>query len=79
MSGNKSETVVIEEKEYRYWKNSIYDDLLSGNSILKPILKYSKQSAFNLDLLRIYLITIRNMKRKLSKNLSDSRFYHAGL
>lgn len=64
MSGNKSETVVIEEKEYRYWKNSIYDDLLSGNSILKPILKYSKQSAFNLDLLRIYLITIRNMKKE---------------
>lgn len=64
MSNNKSETVVIEEKEYKYWKNTIYENLLFGNSILKPILKYSKKSIFNLDLLKIYLINIRNMKKE---------------
>lgn len=64
MSNNKSGAVVIEEKEYRYWKNIIYDNLLFGNSILKPILKYSKKSIFNLDLLKIYLINIRNMKKE---------------
>lgn len=64
MSNKKSETVVIEEKEYKYWENIIYDNLLFGNSILKLVLQYSKRSIFNLDLLKIYLINIRNMNKK---------------
>ena len=64
VSDKKSEPIVVEEKEYKYWRNIIYDNLLFGNSILMSILQYSKQSTFNLELLRIYLIIIRNMKKE---------------
>ncbi len=60
----KSGNVVIEEKDYKYWKNLVYDRLLSGGSILHMILQYSRKFSFNLDLLRNYLINIRNMKRE---------------
>lgn len=61
---NKSGNVIIRESEYKYWRNVVYDKLLSGECILRVILQYSRESIFNLELLRNYLINIHNMKKE---------------
>lgn len=56
--------IYIKENEYQYWRNVVYDNLLSGISILRMILQYSRKSVFDLNLLKNYLINIRNMKKE---------------
>lgn len=61
---NKVGEITIPIEEYKYWRNGIYDKLMKGLSLLGDILTYSKKSKFNLDLLKVYLLKIRNMKEE---------------
>ncbi|WP_455665817.1 hypothetical protein [Phocaeicola sp.] len=61
---NKKQNEIIEETDFKYWRNIIYDKLLLNKSIVSDIRKWSVQNQFNLTLLKSYLINIRNMKKE---------------
>ena len=49
---------------FRVWRNTVFDNLISGKSILKQILKYVKNHPFCFDIVEIYQINIMNMDKK---------------
>ena len=61
---DKMTEVKITEEQFKYWKNSIYEKLLNGKSIVSDIREWSENHEFNLDLFKRYLIKIRNMKKE---------------
>jgi len=53
---------------YKVWRNSVFENLLSGKSILGAFLKHSKTQRLNFKIVELYQINIQNMdKRSLSK------------
>lgn len=67
----KKEEKMVEETQYKYWYNVIYDNLLKGNTITKEIRTWSKDHPFNLQLFAHYLILIQNMKNETLKKLNE--------
>lgn len=68
---DKKEEKMIEEAQYKYWNNTIYDYLLNGKSILPQILLWSKSNTFSLKLIENYLIFIRKMKNETLNKLHE--------
>lgn len=67
----KKEEKMVEETQYKYWYNVIYENLLTGKTITKEIRKWSKDHPFNLQLFGHYLILIQNMKNETLKKLNE--------
>lgn len=61
---DKKEERSIKEDDFKFWKNTIYDKLLKGASILSNIRTWSVDNHFDLELLECYLINIQNMKKE---------------
>ena len=68
---DKKDEKVIDETQYKYWSNIIYDNLLKGKSIQPQILSWSKTNIFSLQLFENYLILIRNMKNETLNKLHE--------
>lgn len=68
---DKKDEKVIDETQYKYWSNLIYDNLLKGKSIQPQILSWSKTNVFSLQLFENYLILIRNMKNETLNKLHE--------
>lgn len=68
---NKKQNVIIEETNFKYWRNIIYDKLIFNKSIVSDIRKWSIQNQFDLNLLKCYLINIRNMKRETIEKINQ--------
>lgn len=54
----------VEEDVYKYWTNRIYEDLLANKSIIRKLLRYSEKNEINFEIIKVYAIKIRNMKRE---------------
>ena len=54
----------IDEDQFKYWKNSVYEKFINGVSILPEILKWSKENKFNFDIVKFYEIKVRKMKKE---------------
>ncbi|MBO4804908.1 MAG: hypothetical protein J5554_02580 [Paludibacteraceae bacterium] len=54
----------FEEEQFKYWKNSVYEDFLKGKSIIPEILKWSKNNVLNFDIVKFYEIKVRKMKKE---------------
>lgn len=67
----KKEEVVVKEDDFKYWRNTIYDKLLNGESIVPNVRKWSIDNPFDLELLKIYLINIRNMKKETIEKIDQ--------
>jgi CRISPR-associated protein Cst1 len=67
----KKEEKMVEETQYKYWYNVIYENLLKGKAITKEIRTWSKDHPFNLQLFAHYLILIQNMKNETLKKLNE--------
>lgn len=68
---DKKEEKIIDETQYKYWFNTIYDYMLKGKSILPQILSWSKTNTFSLQLFENYLILVRNMKNETLNKLHE--------
>ena len=68
---DQKEEKIVDEEQYKYWSNTIYDNLLKGRSILPQILFWCKSNAFNLQLFENYLILIQNMKNETINKLRE--------
>ena len=55
---------VVEESEFKYWTNTIYQNLMNQKSILGFILKWSISNSFNINLVKCYLYNIIKMKKE---------------
>ena len=60
-AGENSE---IGENEFKYWKNSVYENFIIGKSVLPEILKWSKDNSFNFDIVKYYELKVRKMKKE---------------
>ena len=60
----KKEERVVNESEYKYWTNTIYQNLINQKSILPHILKWSINNSFNINLVKCYLYNIIKMKKE---------------
>ena len=67
----KKNEVEIQESDYKYWRNIIYDKLLNNVSILQYIRKWSIENNFSIELLNCYLINIRYMKQETLSKLNQ--------
>jgi CRISPR-associated protein Cst1 len=68
----KTKTESFEIDEYKTWTNWIYSKLLNGSSILPEFLRWSKNgNKINLDIVNIYEINIRNMKKETIKKIME--------
>lgn len=67
----KKEKTTVEETQYKYWNNSIYDNLLKEKSILYEIRRWSTDHQFPLQLLEHYLTLIENMKNETIRKLGE--------
>lgn len=67
----KKNEVKIQESDYKYWRNIIYDKLLNNESILQHIRKWSIENDFPIELLNCYLINIRYMKQETLSKLNQ--------
>lgn len=54
----------IEEDQFKYWKNFIYESFINGVSILPEILKWSKDNRFNFNIVKFYEKKVRKMKNE---------------
>lgn len=71
MALDKKQEISIQEEDFRFWRNTIYDKLLIGTSIVNDIRKWSITSHFNLELLECYLINIRKMKKETVNKINQ--------
>jgi len=78
---SKNENFEIEKKgkkesikfnDYKLWVNWVYNNLLSGKSIVPQFLKWSKNgNKLNFDIIRIYQQNIRNMKKETVSKIME--------
>lgn len=68
---NKGEKNEFAETVFKYWKNSIYDKLLQGESIVKEILYRSRKNKLDFRIVEIYEINIRNMKKETIEKIKQ--------
>lgn len=60
----KKEERVVDESEFKYWTNTIYQNLINQKSILPHILKWSMDNFFDINLVKCYLYNILKMKKE---------------
>lgn len=60
----KKEERVVDESEFKYWTNTIYQNLINQKSILPHILKWSMDNFFEINLVKCYLYNILKMKKE---------------
>lgn len=65
------ENFEIGETEFRYWKNSIYENFINGISILSDILQWSKTNSFNFDIVKYYELKVRKMKKETIQKIEQ--------
>lgn len=61
----------VSENDFQYWDNRIYESLINGKSILPYILDYSKENKFDFNIVRIYAINIRKMKKETIEKITQ--------
>jgi CRISPR-associated protein Cst1 len=61
---NSKEKTIIQEDDYKYWSNRIYNNLINDFSILPYLLKRSIRYKLNFELIKYYEINIRKMKKE---------------
>lgn len=62
----KKEVNTLSYDDFKIWRNRIYESLMEGRSILKPILNWvrNKQYPFNFEIVKLYQIILRDMNEK---------------
>lgn len=68
---DKNGTLTLNEDEFKFWSNSIYDKLMDDKSIVSDIRKWSMVQYFDFKLLRCYLINIRHMKNETIEKIQQ--------
>ena len=67
----KKGDLILNEGEFQFWYNHIYDKLMQGISIVPNIRKWSIRQLFDLSLLKCYLINIRHMKNETIEKIEQ--------
>ncbi len=62
----KKETFSIQFEEYKGWRNSLYDRLIEGKTILRLILNWvsKKDHPLNFEIVKLYQIILKDMNEK---------------
>lgn len=65
------EVKTVFENDFQYWDNKIYKNLINGKSILPYILDYSKINSFDFNIVKVYAIKIRKMKKETIEKINQ--------
>lgn len=81
---DKDKNVVVSQKDnqgevnesvFKYWNNTIYNRLINNTSILPYLLKYSRSSEINFEVIKIYEINVRKMKKETITKIEQMADY----
>lgn len=73
-SSKKIETD-INECDFKYWHNRVYDFLINNKSIVKLLLKRSCEHELNFNIIKSYVIDIRKMKKETISKIEQIADY----
>lgn len=68
---DKKEQTIIQEDQFKYWRNTIYEKLINNQSITSSLLKHSIDHKLSFELIKIYEIHINNMKRETIEKIEQ--------
>ncbi|MDR1895407.1 MAG: type I-B CRISPR-associated protein Cas8b1/Cst1, partial [Prevotellaceae bacterium] len=57
--------------DYKTWRNTVLDNLLNGNSLLRQFKKWGRNHKFNFNIVEIYQKYIRNMKQETLNKIKE--------
>lgn len=72
---DKNSTVEIQENDFKFWRNSIYEKLINNKSITPQILKRSRTHELSWELIKIYVQKIRKMKKETLTKIEQMADY----
>lgn len=67
----KGEIGSVGKEDFQNWMNIIYENLLNKKSILSYIRNWSETNRFSLEIVKTYLINIRNMKKETCQKIVE--------
>lgn len=61
---DKNTASEIQENDFKYWRNLIYERLINNLTIVPHLLRRSRKHKLSLDIIKAYILYIRKMKRE---------------
>lgn len=68
---NKKESQTVDEDTFKYWRNTVYDNLLKGRSLTSAFLSYIREHQFDFKIIKTYETKIRNMKKETIEKIEQ--------
>lgn len=68
---DKKATKEDDSDDIKYWRNTIYENLLNNKPITHFFLQYSRNYAFDFTIIKIYETKIRNMKKETIEKIEQ--------
>lgn len=72
---DKNNSIKIAEEEFKFWRNTLYERLINGLSIVPHLLRYSREHKLSWDLIKIYELNIRKMKKETLSKIEQMAEY----
>lgn len=72
---DKNSIIEIQENDFKFWHNSIYDKLINDRSIISDILKRSRRHKLSWELIKVYEQKIRKMKKETLAKIEQMADY----
>lgn len=68
---DKKETTTVNESSFKYWRNTVYDNLINGKSLTSAFLNYVRENQFDFKIVKIYETKVRNMKKETIEKIEQ--------
>lgn len=72
---DKNSTSEIPENDFKYWRNTIYERLINGQTIIPHLLKRSRNNELPWSLIKKYAQNIRKMKKETVDKIEQMAEY----
>lgn len=72
---DKNGSTKIGGEDFKFWRNTLYERLINNQSIVPHLLRYSRDHELSWDLITIYQLNIRKMKKETLSKIEQMAEY----
>lgn len=72
---DKNNSIKIEGDDFKFWRNTLYERLINNQSIVPHLLRYSREHELSWDLIKVYELNIRKMKKETLSKIEQMAEY----
>lgn len=72
---DKNSSIKIQGDDFKFWRNTIYERLINGQSIVPHLLRYIREHELSWDLIKLYELNIRKMKKETLSKIEQMAEY----